>query len=589
MTAVDTHLLLRALVDELARSGVGTAVTSPGSRNTPLIEAFVAEPRLASFSHLDERSGGFFAVGAARASGLPVAVTVTSGTAVANLLPAVIEASEGGLPLIVLSADRPAELRQIGAGQTIDQLKIFGDSVRFFAELDLSEATPERMRWVRSVACRACLTALGSNPGPVHLNIPLREPLVLDVPLPDDPAGGEGRPQGRPWVRGFTPPVDAGADTERPGAEAETPQSAVRPQSAVIVAGQVAIGPEVSRRGAELAAFAAAHGIPLLADPLSGARRGSAAIAHYDLILRDPGLAQALAPELVIRVGELPTSKPLRAWLAGLDGVNQLVFHPLPVWPDPDSSMSQISRFAGPEALPHPAQPAGWLERWRAGDTIAGTTIATVLEREAGLTEPGVAVLLGDQLPPEATLFVAASMPIRDVEEFLAVRDDPPRVLANRGANGIDGTVSAAFGTAAVSSGPVVLVIGDVALAHDLGGLLAARRTGARLTIVLINNDGGGIFNFLAIAGHAPAFDQHVATPHGLEFAHAAALYGFDHVTATDVGGFKAALNRALAGSASTIIEVRTDRVANRLLHAEIARAAGAAFSPIAPVTAPGA
>ncbi len=580
MTAVDTHLLLRALVDELARCGMRTAVTSPGSRNTPLIEALVAETRLHSFSSLDERSGGFFAVGAARASGRPVAVTVTSGTAVANLLPAVIEASEAGLPMIVLSADRPAELRQIGAGQTIDQLKIFGDAVRLFAELDVYEASAARMRWVRSMACRAYLTALGPDPGPVHLNIPLREPLVLDGPLPADPLGGEGRPDARPWVARPEP---------RPPATPETPPPA--PQKAVIVAGEFASGPELADAGTQLAAFAAQHGIPLLADPLSCARRGPAAVAHYDLILREPELAAELAPELVIRVGELPTSKPLRAWLAGLADVEQLVFHPRPVWPDPDSRMSQISTFSEIAQLPHPVPPTGWLERWQAADRTSAQAIATVLEAAVDLTEPGLAALLGAELPSDATLFVAASMPIRDIEEFVGARDDAPRVMANRGANGIDGTVSAAFGVAAVSAGPVVLLIGDVALAHDIGGLLAARRTGAKLTVVLIDNDGGGIFNFLAIAGHAEAFDSYVATPHGLEFRHAAALYGLEHVTATEAGGFKAALHRALASDSSTIIEVTTDRVANRQLHADIAAASAAALrlSPTAPATAPGA
>ncbi len=567
MTAVDTHLLLRALVDELVRCGMRGAVTSPGSRNTPLIEAFVAHPDLRSYSSLDERSGGFFAVGAARASGRPVAVTATSGTAVANLLPAVIEASEAGLPLIVLSADRPAELRQIGAGQTIDQVKLFGDAVRLFAELDVYEASAARMRWVRSIACRAAWTAMGPDPGPVHLNIPLREPLVSEHRLPADPAGGEGRPGRRPWVRrgGFQlHPVENTTHADR--------------QRAVIVAGQFGTGARIGAQGADLARFAAAHGIPLLADPLSCARRGTAAIAHYDLILREADLAAGLAPELVIRVGELPTSKPLRAWLAGLDGVEQLVFHPRPVWPDPDSRMSEIVAYSHPDQLPRPAQPDGWLARWRSADTTVSEVIAGQLAAQPGLSEPGVARLLGAELPSEATLFVAASMPVRDVEEFLAVRDDGPVVLANRGANGIDGTVSAAFGTAAVSAGPVVLLIGDVALAHDIGGLLAARRTAVQLTVVLINNDGGGIFEFLPIAGHPQAFNEHVATPHGLAFRSAAEFYGLDHVAVTEVGGFTAALDRALSDDTSTIIEVRTDRAANRRLHAEIATASAAAL-----------
>jgi 2-succinyl-5-enolpyruvyl-6-hydroxy-3-cyclohexene-1-carboxylate synthase len=293
---------------------------------------------------------------------------------------------------------------------------------------------------------------------------------------------------------------------------------------------------------------------------------------------------------MVIQIGELPTSKPLRTWLAGLDSVQHVALPAQAVWPDPASRISiravtdplsasrWIRRFRGPD---------GWLETWQAADAAVGGAIDPVLDTPE-LTEPKVARLLGTELPAEATLFVASSMPIRDVEEFFPARADPPRVLANRGANGIDGTVSSAFGVAATTADPVVLLIGDVALAHDIGGMLSARRTGLKLTIVLINNDGGGIFNFLAIAeGHAAAFAEHVATPHGLDFAHAAALYGFDHVAPADVGGFTAALHRSLTGDTGTLIEVRTDRAANRALHAQIEAAARAALSRTGPAAAP--
>jgi 2-succinyl-5-enolpyruvyl-6-hydroxy-3-cyclohexene-1-carboxylate synthase len=567
MTAVDTHLLLRAFFDELGRCGMRTAVTAAGSRNTPIIEAIVAEPRLTACSHIDERSAGFFAVGAVRAAGLPVAITATSGTAVANLLPAVVEASEARLALIVLSADRPAELRQIGAGQTIDQVKLFGPYARFFAELDLSEATPERMRWVRAMACRVYWTAWdGPTPGPVHLNIPLREPLVVDDPLPADPAGGAGRPGGRPWVD---------SQPARPA----TPEGDrdVLPRTLVVAgAGSPAVADAVVR-------FCTRHGFPLLADPLSGARRGPAAIAHYDLLLREPAFTGTHGPAMVLRVGDLPTSKPLRTWLAGLSSAVQITFADRRDWSDPASVVAGTfaadpAAFFDQTQLVGPRDPQ-WLDGWRAADVAAGSAIENVVGAE--LSEPAVARLLAAELPSTATLFVASSMPIRDAEEFFGVRDAPPRVLANRGANGIDGTVSSAFGAAATTQAPVVLLIGDVALAHDIGGLLTARRTGLKLTIVLVNNDGGGIFHFLPIGSgdHGAAFSEHVATPHGLDFRHAAALYGFDHVTASDVGGFMAALNQALSGDASTIIEVRTDRRENRQLHADIAQAARSALS----------
>src|SRR5436305_8366033 len=184
MTPVDTYLLLRALVDELGRCGLGHACTSPGSRNAPIVLSLARDPRIRTWSHIDERSAGFFAVGAAKASGLPVAITVTSGTAVAELAPALIEAHEARLPLIVLSADRPPELREVGAGQTIDQLKLFGGAVKWFFEVGVHEATPERLRWIRTLACRAYWTAVTGRPVPVHLNFPLREPLILEEPLP---------------------------------------------------------------------------------------------------------------------------------------------------------------------------------------------------------------------------------------------------------------------------------------------------------------------------------------------------------------------------------------------------------------------
>jgi 2-succinyl-5-enolpyruvyl-6-hydroxy-3-cyclohexene-1-carboxylate synthase len=574
MTATATYTLLRALVDEFARCGMRQAVTAPGSRNTPIVLTLAREPRLQTHSHIDERAAGFFALGAAKAGLLPVAVTCTSGTAAANLLPAVIEAHEASVPLIVLTADRPPELRDIGAGQTIDQLKLFGDAAKWFAELDLGEATPERLRWIRALACRAYFTALQGRPGPVHLNLPLREPLVLDGPLADEPAGGGGRPDGAPWTTVTQAPATAtvsGGPLSR--------AHCGRPVRALIVAGELGDDGSAGTRLAELADRA---GLPLLADPLSGARRGPAAIAAYDLILRDPETAAALAPELVIRVGGLPTSKPLRTWLAGLDGARQLTYTPDLAWHDPNSVLA--ARTVGPIAAlldeleaAMPTAPRDWLSRWQAAEALVASAIEPELAR-SGLSEPVVARTLAARLPPEATLFIAASMPIRDVEEFASARDDGPRMLSNRGANGIDGTVSAAFGAASAQAGPVVLLIGDVALAHDLGGLLAARRTDAKLTIVLLNNDGGGIFHFLPVASQTDVFEQHVATPPGLDFTQAATLYGLEYTRPATLAALNVALSRALRSERSTLIELRTERVANRQLHATVEAAALAAL-----------
>ncbi len=585
MTAVDTYLLLRALCDELARCGMEHACTSPGSRCTPIVLSLVRERRIRCWSHIDERCGGFFALGAAKASGRPVAVTCTSGTAAANLAPAVIEAREARVPLIVLTADRPPELRDVGAGQTIDQLKLYGDAAKWFVEVGVHEASPERLRWIRALACRAYWTALEGRPGPVHLNLPLREPLVLDEPLAVDHGG---RPGGRPWVTKTRTPDGAHA---APGvlASLRTPP----PARGVVIAGRHERGDRLAGAVAQLAARA---GYPLLADPLSGARHGPAAIAHYDLLLRDDCFAATMQPALVIRVGDLPTSKQLRGWLASLPDVEQLALDPEGAYQDPAATLTAIDGRDPLAALtastPRTALDAGWLAGWRAADTSAGQAIDAALGEE--LSEPLVAARLGDWLPREATLFVASSMPIRDVELFFAATQTAPRVLSNRGANGIDGTVSAAFGAAAASAGPVVLLIGDVALAHDIGGLLAGRRLPLELTIVLLNNDGGGIFHFLPVVGETDAFEQHVATPHALDFRHAAKLYGCGYERPSDLAALQRAVTRSVAsGTATTIIEVRTDRGANLRLHRQIAEAALAAvrhsLSRPAPAAAPAA
>ncbi len=550
MTATDTYLLLAAFAQELERCGMEHACTSPGSRSTPLVLSLVREPGLRCWSHLDERCAGFFAVGAAKASGRPVAVTCTSGTAAANLAPAVIEAYHARVPLILLTADRPPELREVGAGQTIDQLKLYGNAVKWFFEAGVHEATPERLRWMRTLACRAYATAAEGPPGPVHLNFPLPEPLVLDGALPDD---GTARGDGQPYViveRDAAPDPASGPGPHPTG-------------RLLIVAGAGTPNP------VGVAEYAARSGIPVLADPLSGARRGPAAVAHYDLLLRSSGFIAEHQPDFIFRLGDLPTSKPLRTWLAGLADVPQIAFDPHRTWQDPNSVVAM--RLHG--SLPRPENITvqdGWLEAWTELDSVVAHAIDELLG--VGLSEPLVARRLSQWLGPETTLFVASSMPIRDIEEFAAANPEGPRILANRGANGIDGTVSSAFGVAAMGH-RTVLLIGDVALAHDIGGLLAARRLTLPLTIVLLNNDGGGIFHFLPVAGETDAFEEHVATPHGLEFAHAAELYGLGYEHPGDEAELRSSLDQALAGPGATIIEIRTDREQNLALHRRIAEA----------------
>jgi 2-succinyl-5-enolpyruvyl-6-hydroxy-3-cyclohexene-1-carboxylate synthase len=583
-----------ALVDELARCGVGHACTSPGSRSTPIVLPLVRDGRIRCWSHVDERSAGFFAIGLAKATGRAVVLTCTSGTAAANLAPAVHEAREGGVPLIVLTADRPPELREVGAGQVIDQVKLYGSAAKWFFEVGTHDASPERVRWMRSLACRAVWTAEAGRPGVVHLNLPFRDPLIPPKDLAGGgaapeagggaapeagggaapeaggeagpEAGGEagpegrgaagpadplaGRPGGAPWLRR----VHAGAPPSPPDFDL--------PPRSVVVAGTGA--------GRAAAVFAAGGAFPLLADPLSGARSGPAAIAHYDALLRGDAFVAEHRPDAILRVGDLPTSKPLRAWLEANADVEQIVIPGPSPWPDP---MSTGSALAGRELLGTAADAdEQWLADWRAADAKAAEAIDAALGTD--LNEPRVARELGERLDEDTTLYVASSMPVRDVESFFGVRDDPPRVLSNRGANGIDGTVSSALGAAA-SGARTVLLIGDVALAHDIGGLLAARRHALALTIVLLNNDGGGIFEFLPVAGEGDAYVEHVATPLGLDFAHAAALYDCAHTRPASIADFRAALAAALESDRTTIIEVRTDRAENRALHRRVNDAVG--------------
>jgi 2-succinyl-5-enolpyruvyl-6-hydroxy-3-cyclohexene-1-carboxylate synthase len=573
MTATDTYLLLRGFCDELARCGLRHACTSPGSRCTPLVLSLVRHPGIRCWSHLDERCGGFFALGAAKASGLPVAIACTSGTAAANLAPAVNEAYQARVPLIVLTADRPAELRDVGAGQTIDQLKLYGDAVKWFFELELPDATQERLRWIRALACRVYWTALDGRPGPVHVNVPLRDPLTLSEELPED---RDGRPGRRPWIE--RTPASPGSPTAR----------TELPARGVVVAGRH----ERDRAlGLAVAMFAEHAGFPLLADPLSGARRGPAAIAHYDAILRDGAIPPALMhPQLVIRVGDLPTSKALRAWLASLRDTPQIALDPEGAWQDPSGALTAVDRGEPASALaalaPDTPQDPDWLAVWRAADDAAEQAIVGTLGDD--LSEPLVARVLAEWLPAEATVFVASSMPIRDVELFCGARELSPRMLSNRGANGIDGTVSSAFGVAAATDGPVVLLTGDVALVHDLGGLLGARRLGLRLAIVLLNNDGGGIFHFLPVAGERDAFEEHVATPHGLDFEQAAALFGCEYARPGGLQELRAAVDGALTAEGATIIEIRTEREENLTLHRRVTEAVRRAlFIPQAPEAAP--
>jgi 2-succinyl-5-enolpyruvyl-6-hydroxy-3-cyclohexene-1-carboxylate synthase len=512
-----TYAPLQAFVEELYRCGMRHAVTSPGSRNAPLALTLAAQEGVEAVSVLDERSAGFVALGMAKASGRPVAITCTSGTAAANLHPAVVEAWEARVPLIVLTADRPPELREVGAGQAIDQIKLYGSAAKWFVEVGTHDPGRETAIHHRALACRAYWTAGGGRPGPVHLNFPLREPLA---PAREEleAADWQGREGGTPWTELREHASAPHADDVHAVAE----RIAAEPRGVIVLGPCAEREARPAARVAEAGArLAAETGWPLLAEPTSGARCGdhdrSHVIAHYDLLLRVEQFTRDHAPGLVLRVGDMPTSKPLRAFVAGS---SQIVVDPHGAWHEPTRTAELVLQAAaGPtlDALAsavemRSAEPdRAWIEGWRAADAQAWAAVAAA----PGGFEGGILAALEPELPDDAVVWVSSSMPIRDVEACFPQSHKRLRFLANRGANGIDGVVSSAMGSAIATGLPTWVLIGELALQHDAGGLLAARRAGVELSIVCLNNGGGGIFDFLPVAEHADpaAYEAHIATP----------------------------------------------------------------------------
>jgi 2-succinyl-5-enolpyruvyl-6-hydroxy-3-cyclohexene-1-carboxylate synthase len=557
------NVFVGAFVEQLAASGVREVCLCPGARSTPLALLLRRHPGLRVWVHLDERCAGFFALGVARASGRPAAVLTTSGTAAANLLPAVTECHHGRVPMIVLTADRPHELRDIGALQTIDQVGLYGSRVRWAVDLPLPETGDQAVRHARTVACRAVERSTGLPAGPVHLNFPFREPLSPSwqgLSRPDAPQVASAR--GRPVLGGgeLRSLADRLTGSERP---------------------LVVCGPQHDTGlPAAVTGLAEAIGAPVLADLLSQVRCGSHHRPHimdaYDTVLRTP-TAIGREPDLIVRLGALPVSKPLQQYLTRHCGVDQVLVEPADGWADPLHVAQQVVRSDPVElcrGLAELVEPGssdpGWLECWRDTDRRARRAATRELRRVKSLCEPRIALELADLLPSGSAVFAGNSMPVRDLDALFPGRDWPLAFLANRGASGIDGVVSSALGADAVRSGPLVLVLGDLSLYHDLNGLLAARRFGLGATIIVVNNDGGGVFSFLPQAQTAPHFDELFGTPHGLDFRTAAELYGLSYVRPASWPRFRSAVARSIAGPGVGLIEVRTDRAANAEIHRDL-------------------
>jgi 2-succinyl-5-enolpyruvyl-6-hydroxy-3-cyclohexene-1-carboxylate synthase len=557
---------LGAFVDALAGSGIRNAVICPGSRSTPLALLLRRHPRIRTWVHLDERSAAFFALGMAKARRAPVAVVATSGTATANFFPAVVEAYHGRVPLLVLTADRPPELREVGALQTIDQVRLYGGQVKWFHELLLAEVGPTAARHARAVAARAVAIASGERPGPVHLNVPIREPLL--------PAAGALPSATRAAV---TPTVVAGARALPGEAVASLARELAEARRGVIVCGPQ----DDPMFPAAVANLGATLGWPVLADVLSGLRWSEAAtdevIAAYDLFLRDPVVAPTLDPDCILRFGATPVSKPLQSFLERStarhivvdpgDWPDQALVATDVIWADPRGLCAALA-----PAIITPQTAPDWLARWRTLDEVARRALRMALASEPALSEPGVFATLAEALPDDAVLVLGNSMPVRDAETVLPPRRRRVRILANRGASGIDGVVSTALGIAALER-PVVLVLGDISFYHDLNGLLAATLHRLSATIIVLNNDGGGIFSFLPQAELAEHFEELFGTPHGLDFAPVADLYGVDYQRVSGHDDLVSTLQQSLDAPGVTVLEVRTNRAENVAVHQRVVAA----------------
>jgi 2-succinyl-5-enolpyruvyl-6-hydroxy-3-cyclohexene-1-carboxylate synthase len=519
----------RAVVDEWARAGVSDAVVAPGSRNTPLALALARDDRLRVQVVLDERSAAFRALGIATATGRPVIVCCTSGTAATNFHPAVVEAFHARVPLLVCTADRPPELRATGAGQTIDQTQLYGNAVRWFFDPGPPMDAPGAGVTWRSLASRAFAEAMGPPAGPVHLNLPFREPLVPTGALLAD---APGRTDGSPWTRVTAhQPEPAPADVER---LVEVVRA--HPRGLLIAGWGARVAP------ATVARFATTSGWPVLADAISGVRIPHHAISTYEALLRAPDFAQAHRPDVVVRVGAALTSKVATEWLDPT--TTQILVDPDRAWLDPQRAAAEVVRAdadalltALANSLPSEGMSTAWTSSWRAAEQRARGAIDAVLDRAEMPFEGRIARDVAAAVPSSGALVVASSLPVRALEWCMAPLDDL-HVFANRGVNGIDGFVSTAVGVATTGL-PTVALCGDLCFLHDANGLLnLGDRTDVAITFVVIDNNGGGIFEFLA-QQDLPEFEAIFATPQHTDVVAIARAHGVNAERVDDLDALK--------------------------------------------------
>jgi len=566
----DAHTAFsRAVVDEWVRGGVAHACVAPGSRSTPMAHALAVDGRIAVHVFLDERSAAFAALGIGRATGRPAVVLCTSGTAAANFHPAVAEADLGRVPLVVATADRPPELLHVGAPQTMGQAGLYGSAVRWFVDLGPPVDEPGVGAVWRATAARTVTVATGPPAGPVHWNLPFREPLV---PTGDPLVEVPGRPDGAPWTRvGRTVRV---ADRDVVARVAALVRA--HPRGVIVAGWGSGADPDLVARVADLAAW------PVLADGVSGLRAGPFAVSTYDPLLRVPAFAASHRPDVVLRLGAPTTGRVLGEHLRDVPVV---VLDPADTWADP--SRAAVERVAGDAdgflralavSLQGGRADRAWLDDWLGAEAAARVAVDAHLDGCTEAFEGRIARDVVDAVPDGGAFVVASSMPIRDVESFARPRTGIA-VHANRGVNGIDGFVSTAIGVALGSGVPTVALLGDLCFLHDANGMLGAARRGIDCTFVVVDNDGGGIFSFLPQAEAMPGeFETLFGTPQGVDLAALAAAHGVTVVDAT-VDALPD-LVAGVAGGGVRVVRVRTDRAANVALHRATWAAVAAALPP---------
>ena len=555
---------IAAIVSELIFTGVTDVVVSPGSRSTPMAMIMAEHPDLNVHIHVDERSAAFFALGIAKSLNKPVAILCTSGTAAANYFPAIVEARYARVPLIVLTADRPHELREVGAPQAIDQINLYGKHVKWFSEMALPEKSNEIIRYARTICARAVAIAKSAPSGPVHLNFPFREPLVPK--LDDELFQLRERPNG--YVKVHTGDLTLAEEQFK-----EIAEKLSKTNRGIIVCGNIVddIFPEAVTRLAEKLNF------PIIADPLSQLRSGQHSLENiieaYDTFLRNDDAKAFLKPDVILRFGAMPISKALTIFIKENGDVEQYVIDGGGGWRDP-ASLSTNMIFCNEtlfceklETYTVEKSSADFLTAWKRVNQLSKDTMIS-LSDITDLSEGKLFYQLAEMLPEGAALFVGNSMPIRDLDSFFLSNHKTIKVMANRGANGIDGTVSTALG-AALNTSSMYLVLGDLTFFHDLNGLIAAKLYNININIILINNNGGGIFSFLPQSEHPKNFEFLFGTPIGIDFEHAVKMFNGNYIKIEDWDHFGAEMRKSINSTGINVYEIVTNRERNRDEHRE--------------------